>query len=134
MELVRLRIAFHNQCRSCMAIRYRKAVDAGVTEDLVCSLKKPMEAPNLTSAEKAALKYADQFATDHYSIDDMVFDNLRKYFSEGQLVELAAWVAFCVGFGRFGAVLDMVEELPEAFRDKSMDKVTPWSGEPVIVR
>src|SRR5438552_944448 len=26
IELVRLRVAFHNQCRSCMAIRYRSAL------------------------------------------------------------------------------------------------------------
>ncbi len=58
MELVRLRIAFHNQCRSCMAIRYRSAVDAGVDEALVCSLEKPMEAPDLTDAERAALAEA----------------------------------------------------------------------------
>src|ERR1700742_2683128 len=36
-ELVRLRIAFHNQCRSCMSLRYQYAVDAGVDEGLVCS-------------------------------------------------------------------------------------------------
>ena len=35
LELVRLRIAFHNQCRSCMAIRYPDALDEGLTEDLV---------------------------------------------------------------------------------------------------
>ena len=40
-ELVRLRIAFHNQCRSCMAMRYADAVDDGVTEELVCSLERP---------------------------------------------------------------------------------------------
>ena len=44
IELVRLRIAFHNQCRSCMAIRYTDALKDGITEDLVCSLEKPMEA------------------------------------------------------------------------------------------
>ena len=58
-ELVRLRIAFHNQCRSCMAIRYRDAVSDGVDETLVCSLEKPMAAPDLSAAEKVALKYAD---------------------------------------------------------------------------
>src|SRR5687767_3035221 len=39
-EIIRLRIAFHNQCRSCMAMRYSAGVDDGVTEDLVCSLEK----------------------------------------------------------------------------------------------
>ena len=134
MELVRLRIAYHNQCRSCMAIRYKDAVDAGLTEDLVCSLKKPMEATNLTEAEKAALAYADLFATNHYAIDDTVLDGLRNYFSEGQLIELGSWVAFCVGFGRLGATLDMVEELPAEFQDKSATEITPWSGNPTVVR
>jgi AhpD family alkylhydroperoxidase len=52
LELVRLRIAFHNQCRSCMSVRYESALQDGLTEDLVCSLEKPMEAPGLTDAEK----------------------------------------------------------------------------------
>lgn len=135
IELVRLRIAFHNQCRSCMAIRYRDAIEDGVTEDLVCSLEKPMEAPDLTEAEKAALSYADAFATDHLSIGDAMFDHLRAHFTEGQLVELGSWVAFCVGFGRLGAVWDMIEELPDSYQDKTAGKpVTPWAGEAIIVR
>ena len=56
LELVRLRIAFHNQCRSCMAVRYESALDDGLTEELVCSLEKPMEAPDLTDAQKAQVQ------------------------------------------------------------------------------
>lgn len=37
VELVRLRIAFHNQCRSCMSVRYQSAIDDGLTEGAVCS-------------------------------------------------------------------------------------------------
>lgn len=134
IELVRLRVAFHNQCRSCMAIRYRDAVAAGVTEDLVCSLESPPDAPDLTNAEKAAIAYADRFACDHLSIGDAHFEELRKHFTEAQLVELGAWVAFCVGFGRLGAVWDMVEELPAEFQRRSGSPITPWCGEPVMVR
>ena len=134
VELVRLRIAFFNQCRSCMAIRYRSAVDAGVDEALVCSLEKPMEAPDLTDAERAALAYADRFANDHLSIDEAMFAELRRHYDDGELVELFSWIAFCVGFGRLGAVLDMTEELPDAYRDRSIERVTPWAGEPIVVR
>jgi AhpD family alkylhydroperoxidase len=134
IELVRLRVAFHNQCRSCMAIRYRDAVQDGVTEDLVCSLERPMEAENLTAAEKAALRYADRFANDHLSIDDRVYAELREHFDEGQIVELGTRVGLYVGLGRLAATWDMTEELPDAFRDKTKARVTPWSGEPVVVR
>src|SRR5262245_24329807 len=61
IELIRLRIAFHNQCRSCMAIRYANGVEDGVDEDLVCSLERPEESDDLTAAERSALHFADLF-------------------------------------------------------------------------
>jgi AhpD family alkylhydroperoxidase len=54
LELVRLRIAFHNQCRSCMSVRYESAIDDGLTEDAVCSLERPADAPDLSDAERTA--------------------------------------------------------------------------------
>jgi AhpD family alkylhydroperoxidase len=134
IELVRLRVAFHNQCRSCMAIRYIDAVQDGVTEDLVCSLEQPAQADDLTPAEKAALAYADRFANDHLSIDERVYQGLREHFDEGQIVELGTRVAVYVGLGRLAATWDMTEEIPDAFRDRSSSRVTPWGGEPIVVR
>jgi alkylhydroperoxidase family enzyme len=125
LELVRLRIAFHNQCRSCMAMRYQKGGEEVVTEDLVCSLEKPMEAPNLTEQEKAALAYADVFATNHFAIDDATFDELRKVFSDAEIVELGMFCAYYVGFGRFLACLDLTEDLPKVYQDKSQ-RMAPW--------
>ncbi len=133
LELVRLRVAFHNQCRSCMAIRYQSALDDGLTEGMVCSLEKPEEAPDLTAAEKAAIRYADLSATDHFAIGDATFAELRRFYSEAEIVELGMFIAFFVGFGRLGAAWDMVEELPETFRDKSSRSV-PWRQPSVTVR
>ncbi len=134
VELVRLRIAFHNQCRSCMAIRYQDGVDAGIDEDLVCSLEKPQEAEDLSEAEKAAIEYGELFATNHLAIDDSVYENLRKYFSEAEVVELSITVAWFVGFGRLAATYHMVEELPEAFQNENSEKLTPWNEDSIIVR
>lgn len=128
VELVRLRIAFHNQCRSCMAVRYRDADGAGVDEDLVCSLEKPMEAPNLTDQERVALAYADLFANNHLAINDSTYDELKTHFSEAQIVELGLWCAHCVGIGRLGASWNMVEELPREYQDS--ETVTPWQSKP----
>jgi AhpD family alkylhydroperoxidase len=133
LELVRLRVAFHNQCRSCMAIRYQSALDDGLTEGMVCSLEKPSDAPDLNDAEKAALAYADISSTDHFSIDERTFANLRRFFSEAEIVELAAFIAYFIGFGRFAASMDMIEELPAAFQDKN-EKAAPWSEDGVRVR
>jgi AhpD family alkylhydroperoxidase len=132
-ELVRLRIAYHNQCRSCMAVRYRDADGVGIDEGLVCSLERPMEAPNLTAAERAALAYADRFATDHLSIDDATYDGLRDHFTEAQIVELGMICLTFVGVGRLGATWDMLEELPDAYRDRST-KIAPWANAPVAMK
>jgi AhpD family alkylhydroperoxidase len=132
IELIRLRIAFHNQCRSCMAIRYAEAVSDGVSEELVCSLEKPEEAEDLTPAERAALRYADLFATNHLAIDDAVYDDLRQYFSEGELVEIGLNCAIDVGVGRLAATWAVVDDLPERFRDDGA-VLTPWGGESIVV-
>jgi AhpD family alkylhydroperoxidase len=134
VELVRLRVAFHNQCRSCMAIRYTDAINDGLTEDLVCSLEKPMEADNLTAAEKSALAFADLFANNHLAIGDAQYDDLKKHFTEREVVELGMTVAFFVGFGRLAATLNMLEELPERFQDKSIPQLAPWGEAAIVVR
>jgi AhpD family alkylhydroperoxidase len=132
VELVRLRVAFFNQCRSCMAIRYSDAVADGVTEGLVCSLERPQEAENLSAAEKVAIRYGELMATDHLAIDDAMHDELRAHFTEAQIVELGMTVAFFVGFGRLAATWHMVEELPEAF--KTAETIAPWGAEKIEVR
>jgi AhpD family alkylhydroperoxidase len=131
-ELVRLRVAFHNQCRSCMAVRYQAAVDDGLTEGLVCSLEKPEESPDLTPREKAALAYADIASTDHFSINDETFAKLKKHFSDAEIIELGLLVASCIGFGRLGASLHMVDALPDSYKQEG-GKIAPWTHEAMVV-
>jgi alkylhydroperoxidase family enzyme len=126
-ELVRLRIAFHNQCRSCMAVRYPESIEDGLTEELVCSLEQPYDAPDLTDADRAALRFADFFATDHLCIDDDVYDDMRRYFTETQLVEIGLICAISVGIGRLAATWHVVDHVPEGLQ--SDGKVAPWDIE-----
>lgn len=131
VELVRLRVAFFNQCRTCMATRYADGRDAGVTEDLVCSLERPEEDPQLSDRERAALALADKFATDHLSVDDSTFARLHRHFDDTEIMELCFRLAAFVGFGRMTAILDIQpEELPERFRREGI--VSPWGGGPVV--
>jgi len=132
IELVRLRVAFHNQCRTCMAMRFQPALDDGITDDLVCSLEKPAEALDLNEREKAAVAYADIFATNHFAVNDKTFEALKQHFSEPEIVELGVFTAYFVGYGRWLAVLDIVEELPKELSDKSM-KAAPWQTRAAVV-
>jgi AhpD family alkylhydroperoxidase len=129
-ELVRLRVAFHNQCRSCMAVRSSAAIADGMTDGAVCSLQRPADAPELTDAEKAALAYADLLAIDHLSIDDAVFDRLRQHFDDAQIIELGVHIGVCVGFGRLAMSWDLVDDLPPSFQHDHSSAV-PWSADAI---
>jgi AhpD family alkylhydroperoxidase len=131
LELVRLRVAFHNQCRSCMAVRFGAATAEGLDDELVCSLERPEEAPDLTDAEKAALRFADLLATNHLAIDDAVYDDLRQYFDEGELVELGLHCALGVGTGRLAATWQVTDHVPDYLREDGV--VGPWGGEQLVV-
>lgn len=133
IELVRLRIAFHNQCRSCMAIRYSPAVQDGITEDLVCELQNPEEGENLSDKERAALHYADLLATNHMAINDNTFDYLREFFTEPEIIDLGMHAAYCIGFGRLAMSWDMVDDLPDRFKARGEEKITPWGADAMVV-
>ena len=129
LELVRLRIAFWNQCRSCMSLRYQPDL---VNEDAVCSLEKPEDAVDLDEAEKAALRFADLSATNHLAIDDLVYDDLRLHFSEGELVELGMYCATLIGFGRLAATWRLTDHLDDRFQGDREDPFVPWGGAALI--
>lgn len=126
VELVRLRVAFHNQCRLCMSLRYQSPDGAPVEEGLVCSLERPYDTSLLSEAERAAIAYADKMATDHLSIGDDTFADLRRHFTDAEVMELCFRVAANVGFGRMAAVLDVIgdDDLPDGLRGEGVK--APW--------
>ena len=130
LELVRLRIAFFNQCRSCIAVRYQSAIDDGLDDGAVCSLERPAEAENLSAAERVALRFAELFATNHLAIDNAVYDELREHFTEDQLVELGLHCAIALGVGRLSATWDVSEDLPES--NGSSERCAPWNSASVV--
>jgi alkylhydroperoxidase family enzyme len=115
-----------------MSVRYQSAIDDGLTEDAVCSSERPADAPDLSDAERAALKFADLFATNHLAIDDTVYDELRGHFTEDQLVELGVNCAIALGIGRLTATWDVTDDIPDAFRSDTDGQVTPWSSAGVV--
>jgi alkylhydroperoxidase family enzyme len=133
IELMRLRIAFRNQCRPCMSIRYSEAVEDGLTETMVCSLERPYEAPDLSPAEREAVQFADLFASNHLAIDEAQLARLKVHFSADEVREIGMHCAFFTGFGRMGAVFDGGETLPVGDRRADGEKLTPWGIEPAIV-
>jgi alkylhydroperoxidase family enzyme len=87
-----------------MTVRYAGARQAGLTEVKIAVLDD-LASDLFSPRERAALTFADLMATDHHTIDDAVFAELRRHFSEAEIVELGVSTALFVGFGRLNAVL-----------------------------
>lgn len=58
-----------------------------------------------TPAERAALTLAERMTTDAHGVDEEVWAELRTYWDEGQVVELAAVIGLFNYFNRFNDAL-----------------------------
>jgi AhpD family alkylhydroperoxidase len=102
-ELVRITVANTTKCPVCMAGRLPAAIEEGMTEELVCMLDTPDDG-DFSDAERAAIRFAHKFGSDHLSVDDADKVALRAHFTDEQIVELAILCALCLGYGRFSAI------------------------------
>lgn len=87
-EVVRLRGAAAHNCRLCRSLREGHALDEGGSEDLYRQIEDFENAPDLSRAHKAALRYVDALVWTPSTIDDAVVDGIHKHFSEKQAFEL----------------------------------------------
>lgn len=87
-----------------MTLRYAGARHAGLTDAKIAAIDDEAS-PLVTPRERAALRFAELMAVDHHKIDDAVWGELRRHFSEAEIVELALNVTIVLGLGRFNAVL-----------------------------
>lgn len=103
-ELVRINIAFHNQCKYCMATRYGSGRMAGIDEALVDEIAH-YEQGRFSERERAALAYSDQLVFDAPEIDEAVMVRLRRSFDDPEILELTWVTCLWIETGRMFAAL-----------------------------
>jgi alkylhydroperoxidase family enzyme len=87
-----------------MTVRYAGARHAGATEAKIAAIDD--ESSDLLSPrERVALRFAEKLAVDHRKVDDALWAELRRHFSEAEIVELVAHTTVYIGFGRFNAIV-----------------------------
>ena len=85
-------------------MRYAGARHAGATEAKIAAIDD--ETSDLLSPrERAAVRFAEKLAVDHQKIDDTLWSELRRHFSEAEIIELVAHTTIYIGFGRFNEIL-----------------------------
>jgi alkylhydroperoxidase family enzyme len=87
-------------------VRYAGARHAGATEAKIAAIDD--ESSDLLSPrERAAIRFADRLAVDHHKVDDALWAEMRRHFSESEIIELVAHTTLYIGFGRFNEIIGL---------------------------
>lgn len=105
-ELVRLRIATLNGCKTCKAARL--APDDVSEREAAVGVDDPTDS-EFSPREQAALALAEQMALDHHGFDDESMRELGNHFSQAETLELMMMIGQYIGFGRMLAMLQLEE-------------------------
>lgn len=106
LHIVDLRASQMNGCAFCIAMHWREAKEAGLSDDQLHGLNAWHEAPWYSERERAALAWTEAL-TDvaHTHAPDEVYNDARSQFSERELVDLTlaistinSWNRFAIGF------------------------------------
>jgi alkylhydroperoxidase family enzyme len=79
----------------------------GWSEDQINNLGDFETRDDFTAAEKAALRLAERMTVDSHTVDDDLWNELRKHFDEGEIIELAAAIGLFNYFNRFNDALKL---------------------------
>jgi alkylhydroperoxidase family enzyme len=103
LELMRLRGAHLNACTYCATVRLQPiaaevklkesaigVIDiSGMTKaQAVAALKDRLDSSALTPREAAAIHLVDRIVVDPHTVDDALFTELRRHFSDDEIMEL----------------------------------------------
>jgi uncharacterized peroxidase-related enzyme len=120
-ELVVVRTSQINGTAYCLASHTAISLKLGTTPEQIEALKNWRESTLFSEAEKEAIHLAEAMTAHslHYGDDEM--SRLRRFYSEGEVVELMAAIGLFNYFNRFNNLLRMEptqpateEELAEA--------------------
>jgi AhpD family alkylhydroperoxidase len=101
LELIRTRVSQINGCAHSLDMHTKDARAGGETEQRLYTLSAWREAPFYSERERAALAWAESVTRiSKCVIDDELFQNVRKQFSEKEIVELTFAIIAIDGWNR----------------------------------
>ena len=111
-ELVIVRTSQLNNCQYCLASHTRISKKLGWSEDQLAHLEDYAKRDDFTVAEKVALRLAELMTRNERSLTDEEWQEIREFYSEGEVIELMAAIGLFNYFNRFNNLLDMEATAP----------------------
>lgn len=101
LELVRMRASQINGCAYCLDMHSKDARAAGETEQRLYELNAWRETPFYSERERAALAWTEALTLVHEThAPDDVYEEVRKHFTEEEVVSLTAAIVSINGWNR----------------------------------
>jgi AhpD family alkylhydroperoxidase len=101
LELVKMRASQINECAYCLDMHSKDARAAGETEQRLYELNAWRETPFYSDRERAALAWTESLTlVSETHVPDDVFEEVKKYFSEAEIVALTMAVVAINGWNR----------------------------------
>jgi AhpD family alkylhydroperoxidase len=135
-EMCRIKISVAHQCGYCSTVRSNLAKAEGLTEDMIGALLGDYYTSKyFTAREKAALRYAELFKQGEHAIDrDEVYDELKRHFSEQEIIELGLLCGMTDGVGKLVKSFDVMSwedacHLNPKLTQRMKAEAAEWTGE-----
>ncbi|HUA56366.1 MAG TPA: carboxymuconolactone decarboxylase family protein [Candidatus Sulfotelmatobacter sp.] len=101
-EIIRIQLARFAGDPYFAALRSARARRAGLTDaEIEAGCGNYETADCLNAAEKCALRYADHMYRAPWAVDAAMYAELKQHYSEAQIMELGAFIAFHYGMQTF---------------------------------
>jgi len=115
LELVKIRASQINGCAFCLVMHTNDARKQGEMDDRMHLLNAWHEAPVFNARERAALAWTDALTlvSETHAPDD-VYEEVRRQFSEKELVDLTAAVVAINAWNRFAIAFRAQPQLKSA--------------------
>jgi alkylhydroperoxidase family enzyme len=92
---------------------------AGIKDEKLAAVWENKTSPLFNDAERVAIEFAIAAASQPNDVTDELFDRMKKYWSEGEIVEITSLIAYFGFMNRFNDTMATpLEEEPAAVAEK----------------
>jgi len=97
-EIIRIQLARFAEDEYFASLRSKKAMAAGLNEEMIeAGCGDYDDSPLFTEAEKCALRFAEQMFLDSSKVDAAFYDEMKKHYSEAEIMEIGSFIAIHYG-------------------------------------
>jgi len=104
LEIALVVVSKLNECRYCVAHHTPRLIEQGLPAETIANILED-DCPGLDAVDRLVRDYAMAVTQNPQYMRDRIFEDLKRHFTEEQIVELTLRTALCGFFNRFNDAL-----------------------------